>query len=357
MVIKPNLDNIEKFTDITHQIKNLILEVQTSNIDNEQNVLYIGYTIYKRTGKVNGNKWMTQYSLSVYKDNKNIVKIDENIFTGLVFDWLNEEANLSDISYISYFFPDINRDIIKSKFNTVKTIFGKNNNFAIQLIVFSRTNPTSIMNMIDLEQSILSHSMFDKIKQFPPLLKLKNINILHNKIIVIIDLIRNDGRKKEPYIESDALITHKMITDIEHIVNQYGFLTGNHTGDGFFFIYNKSKKPYKVFTQSFNNMINEIFNYLQHTKILFTSLSKVVSNYRLRVTLGICEKLFEINDNNKAIHKLYYSAYLDSLFEHNAKETRDEEYRNKEKNIFLTYDKDLLNEPYELDDKWGFKML
>ncbi|WP_144020017.1 hypothetical protein [Persephonella hydrogeniphila] len=154
--------------------------------------------------------------------------------------------------------------------------------FTFQFIfVFGNTPaPAEIQNIQHQIKTYLDDDIKEKLSCLPYMKikqKIKDTKILRNVPIFIIDLKRSGDRSYA--INTDAVLTKKLIFDILKIAENHNFKSINHTGDGFIFMYTASFKNLSI---DMNNFLDEIKIWFKSFKDYMQTLSKGVNNYKIR---------------------------------------------------------------------------
>ena len=299
---------------IVHDLINIL---QLLN-ENEKLDTYIGATIYKKAE--DKDLYVIYYSFSTFLNEYNLPVIKENYFSGFSFSEIikkEKEKNNKEkknFSYLKTFFKQIRFNINNDNYFYIKTE-ELDKNFYIQvLVVADSSSPTdSVKNKVKEKiQTFLNKEILKCIPYSGIQLKLKKGKLLENRVIFIIDLERNEERKQEDLVYTDIVLTKKLIFDLKEIASEHNFKAISHTGDGFVFIYDEHIG--NLFSD-FNNLRNDLEEYLKNFSNYMSTLSKKVSNYKVKGILSKCKILYEFDLYSVYKSKLYFSSCLDSIFD------------------------------------------
>ena len=317
--------NYKDFENIKRKIIEEANKILKKYDKNGQRNYYLGISIYKILKRGSNNKYEIIYSISFFKNDKNQLIIRENEFSGLIFDkiTLTEEEfqkGEKSFNYLKYFFNDINLDCsnyIFSSENLNYIIFSKNLNddYIFQFIFIYCQNEYEVVAVLeDNIKSFLKEidNAIDCIPYSNIKLKIKDSKVLEDNYIMIFDLKRNEKRKKDYLVNADAVLTRKLIFDILAIANKYNFKSLNHTGDGFILMYMENKHNISNDLMNFFVELAETINNLDE---YLSSLTSEINNYQIRGIVDLCPKLFEFNYFGSYNTKIFYSKYLDEIFD------------------------------------------
>lgn len=310
------------------EIKKKIIEKAEGFIKNydhnKKRKYYLGISIYKVLSEnLYDKKYEIIHSLSFFKNSEGQSVIRENDFSGLIFeditipsdnqDYVQDEK---DFSYLKYFFNDI--DLSCKQFfafgREIQNNVSKENYIFQFIFIYCENEPEvedrikgNIQNLFSKLENALNCIPYSDIK-----IKIKDSKLLENNYIMIFDLKRNEERKKDYLANADAVLTRKLIFDILNIANKYNFKSLNHTGDGFILIY----------TENEQNLANDLYNFLSDLKKTLNKLDEYLStltqeirNYKVRGIIERCPKLFEFTYFSSYSNKIFYSKYLDEIFD------------------------------------------
>lgn len=309
-----------KFTVLKIELKNILKNnfrlIVKEYIENT--AVYFGMSIYKKVKSK--NYYDVLYSASIYADGNGKYMISENDFSGFVFDEISEidSAGRKSHKYLKIFFKDIHNDLTFNNDNLyyIKPI--KIGDFIIQFyLTFSKNNISNILNknIINLLNNVVNDNkkIIDCIQysDINMILK-KGITKLEDQIILIIDLVRIKERTKQKYVNMDSVLTSKIIYELKDIAGGLNFKTINHTGDGFVFIYRGEKEN---LSNDIKLLIERTSEKMKNFKDFLNNLNNIGSSYKVRAIISNCSILYEIDYINSIDKKLYFSSYLDVIFE------------------------------------------
>lgn len=310
--INVNFENIREI--IVNDLINILkLLKKNENLDT-----YIGATIYKKAK--DKDLYIIYYSFSTFLNEYNLPVIKENYFSGFSFSEIIKEEKeknnkeKKNFSYLKTFFKQIRFNINNDNYFYIKTE-ELDKNFYIQVLVVADSSfpADSVKNRVkEKVQTFLNKEILKCIPYSEIKLELKRGKLLKNKIIFIIDLERTKERKHKDLVHTDVILTKKIIFDLKEIASKHNFKAISHTGDGFIFIYDEHIG--NLFSD-FNNLRNDLEEYLKNFSNYMSTLSKEVSNYKVKGILSKCNMLYEFDLESLYNPKLYFSSYLDSIFD------------------------------------------
>ncbi len=308
-IIYKDFDNIKK---CLKQEINKIFQETTKEVGGK--IFYFSISIYKEIN----NEYEILYSYSVFKSTFDLIVTSENDFSGYVFSDINEGiGNKSHIYLKAFFKSKINAKLNNSSFYISKIINFDNNKYKLQIYSIYRENLSKPeKKYIEQEFESFKNNICVKclnwyLKSNEIKLQYKNyINNLENKVVLLMDLIRNEKRKQYKYL--DVLLTSKMIFELKKIAGEANFATINHTGDGFLFIYRNETDLLK------NDIIQFVFKvnkFLINFKNFQKDLINLVNVYKARLIITKCDNIFEFDYIDSMDKKLYFSSDLDNVFD------------------------------------------
>jgi len=310
-----------KFMVLKKELKDVLINnfrlIITDYIGNS--ATYFGISVYKKVEFK--NYYDVLYSTSIYTNENGKYTINENDFSGFVFDKISEIDSSGNKShkYLKIFFKDIH-EVLTSKNDNLYYIKTKKieNNFIVQFyLTFSKNKITKVLeekikgllnNVIIDNKKTLDCIQYSDIKM---ILK-KGITKLEDQVILIIDLVRLKERIQQKYVDMDSVLTSKLIYELKDIAGGLNFKTINHTGDGFVFIYRGEKEN---LSNDIKLLIERSYDKMKDFKDFLNDLNNVGSSYKVRAIISNCPTLYEMDYINSIDKKLYFSSYLDMIFE------------------------------------------
>jgi len=343
-----------EFIEIKKELKNILQDTFKFFIEDylENNAVYFGLSIYEKqyeNQQIQSSYNDVLYSASIYTNENNRYTISENDFSGFVFDEILEEETIGTKihKYMNIFFKDIHSDLISNKNIYVIKPIKINDKYILQFyLTFSKTIPNAfkkaIVNklneIINNKKKVINCIFNSDIK----MIFTKGIIKSNNEIILIIDLIRTEKRTEKKYVNMDSILTSKLIYELKDIAGRTNFKTINHTGDGFIFIYRGEKENISYDISLFIERVSKKMNDFQDFLI---GLNNIANLYKVRAIISNCDTLYEMDYVNNVDKKLYFSSYLDMIFDDmNTKIKHYEIECMKNSNIFFLIRNNILEE-------------
>jgi|GEM_PF-4163850 len=310
-----------KFSKIKKELKKILneakIKIQKENINN----FYLGFSLYNKAE----DHYNVFYSASIYANENNKYTVSENDFSGFVFNRVSDKKTkgIKKHQYLKFFFNDIKEELFEKECSYLiypTTIENKESSetFLIQFyIIYPKTVYPSLNQKI---QEIIENTLKSNENTFqciaysnPEIIFKKGISKLQNQIVLILDLVRTQNRLSDIYVNLDAVLTSKLIYELKDIAGGVNFKTINHTGDGFVFLY---RGEFENIDNDIQLLIERIELSLNKLKDFLEGLENIASSYKVKAVVSKCKILFEMDYINSIDKKLYFSSYLDKIFEH-----------------------------------------
>jgi len=268
---------------------------------------YVSCSIYRYSELY--KKYILNFSISLYKRKGGSFSLSENDFSGYVFDKISEGFGKKSHEYLKLFYDDI---VISNKIYPFYSAFRQVREsyfFQVYLVFESELSKVEREYVESIVKRYLEEPEINCIYLIDRINFKNSIKSIRNKIILLVDLSRDEDRFREPYKSLDVLLTSKMVFEIKDMAGSCNFKVLNHTGDGFLFIYDgcNISNDIKYFSKQLGSFLRNYKNFQEH----LTKLSKV---YKIRGILDFCRNIYEFDYGNLANTKVYFSPDLDRVF-------------------------------------------